>query len=641
MPPAAMPVQPQTRPYRDFVTPVLHQRFTTAASYTLLLCWAISVWQGTWTDVLWSWFPIGPAGVRTLLLFVSALIVYILRIAQYHVGTRNTTRGVDTFGKYAPTARTVATIGCYALSAAFYGEVYIWTQPESKKLGYTDQGKNYERLRLNERPMYLRYMFFVLALAQSGGHLWFDYDRIDFPALKVKTDQDAATATPPSKPRQVLLQKLSPIARTASILSIVVTIIGTSIYFIPSFGLRHRIWPLYYSFARNVLMISLSKTRPNPNTLVPFAPLMGWFIVEGTLLLFLWQFINTTFDLNMSQEPLKNGNPITSDSKDPNGSLLKGLKSKKENIKAVALWELALITDSFPERRKTLYVELNRKNGATHKQVVDVCLSEVKLLIERLKKGLDPDFRAKEDTAENKQLQTVSLVPQIAPPLKNAAIKGPGLRPTTTREKLGDVAGDFAKSLSSPQNGVQTREYLKKGTAEVSQHLQKGVEEVEARSSGLYTQFMASPLGYPFRNSLHRTANVVVAGAPYSRISLLCNAITILTNLTLCSLLEDEYGRMQDEVAQIVRVFTEALKKLDEYVAQLTVPWSDFETLAKPEAERKKVAEVEEVRECLRAGLEKILRQFGEYLSGLGMERAEIMEAKKMAANGPEMALVR
>jgi nucleoporin NDC1 len=134
---------------------------------------------------------------------------------------------------------------------------------------------------------------------------------------------------------------------------------------------------------------------------------------------------------------------------------------------------------------------------------------------------------------------------------------------------------------------------------------------------------------------------MIVTGAPYSRLSMLCNAITILTNLTVNSLLEDEYGRMQDEVAQIVRVFTEALVKLNEYMDELNVHWSDFETLAKPEAERKRVAEVEKVKECLRASLERILRQFGEFLTGLNLSRAEILEARKVAANGPQMAEVR
>ncbi|KAJ4294536.1 hypothetical protein N0V90_008227 [Kalmusia sp. IMI 367209] len=633
---AAVVAQTHTRPYRDFLTPVLHKRFTNAASYTLLLCWLISVWQGTWNHYLWSWFPLGPVGIRTLLLFISALIIYTLRIAQYHVGERNRETPLEAFQKYAFTSSTIMTVVCYMLSAFLYGEIYMKSQPEEKKLSYTDQGKNYERIRLNERPMFLRMMFLTLGLVQSTAHLWFDYDRIDFPALKPKNEHDTVTTDPALSPRQALMQKLTSMAKAAGTLASSVSFVGAVVYIA---GFRYVVWPWYYWAARS--FVSLSKTRPLPVTLPPFLPLVGMFFVEAAFLLFLWKFINSAFNLYMAQPPLKNGNPITNDSKDANGSLLNGLKAKKETVKAVALWELAMITDSIPERRKTIYGELNRKKGATLKQVVDICLAEVNLLINRINVGLDPHYHPKQEVEKNTQLQTVSLVPQIAPPLKDAPIKGAGLSSTTAREKLGDLTADFAKSLSSPQNGQKTRDYLKKGVAEGSQHLRKAAEEAEARSSGFVSQFMASPLGYPFRRSLRRTASIVVTGAPYSRFSILCNAITALTNLTVFSFREDEFGRLQEEVPRIIRVFTEALKKVDEYVAKLEVHWSDFDTLARPADQRKKISEVEEVRECLRSGLEKVIRTFGEYLRGMGMTSVEIQDAKKVAAKGPEMALVR
>lgn len=539
---------------------------------------------------------------------------------------------------------------CYYLSAAFYAEVFIWTQPESRKLGYTDQGRTYERVRLNERPVFFRYIFLFLACFQTIVHLWYDYDRVDFlTTQETTTEGGEANATTSSSTSTLIAQwtglshatqqKLVAIAKYAVTRSGAATVAGTISYMT---YVRYQVWEWPYPSARKIwIMRVMTLGKISPNSLPPFAPLLYMCFEESVLLLFMWQFINFTFNLNMEKPPLKNGNPITNDSKDPNGSLLKGLKGKKDTIKAVALWELALITESFPDRRRTIYSEIDRKNGATHKQIVDVCLSEVRLLITRLNIGLDPNYRPKEEIQRTAHQQAISLVPQIAQPLRVAAIQGPGVSSTTTRDKFGDIANGFAKSLSSPNNGVKTREYLNKGTAEVSQQIRNVGEEVEARSSGFYAQFMASPLGSPFRHSLRRTANMIVTGAPYSRLSMLCNAITILTNLTVNSLLEDEYGRMQDEVAQIVRVFTEALVKLNEYMDELNVHWSDFETLAKPEAERKRVAEVEKVKECLRASLERILRQFGEFLTGLNLSRAEILEARKVAANGPQMAEVR
>jgi hypothetical protein len=43
----------------------------------------------------------------------------------------------------------------------------------------------------------------------------------------------------------------------------------------------------------------------------------------------LWEVGNTAFSAYVAQEPLKNERPITYESRDPNGSLLTGLRGKK------------------------------------------------------------------------------------------------------------------------------------------------------------------------------------------------------------------------------------------------------------------------------------------------------------------------
>ena len=89
--------------YREFLTPALHKRFTNAALVTLVVCYieAVFIADKSTSDsdtqlqnclisdivaVIWFWFPIGPAGIRTLLLFVSALSIFVLRVAQLHLG---------------------------------------------------------------------------------------------------------------------------------------------------------------------------------------------------------------------------------------------------------------------------------------------------------------------------------------------------------------------------------------------------------------------------------------------------------------------------------------------------------------------------------------------------------------------------
>lgn len=186
----------------------------------------------------------------------------------------------------------------------------------------------HERFRLNERPLYLRYCFYLLAAAQSFVHLWRDYDKIDVPAMKPKKDRgDAAPARRAPKPRHVFIKEFKGMATKSSSLAATIAVVGFIVYFPIT---RNLIWSYYYSFGR--YLWSLSKTS-TPTGLAPFLPLCLMFITEGTLLVLLWEFVNKTFDVYIAQEPLKNDNPITNDSKDPNGSLLNGLKSKKDTVK--------------------------------------------------------------------------------------------------------------------------------------------------------------------------------------------------------------------------------------------------------------------------------------------------------------------
>lgn len=263
------------------------------------------------------------------MIFIPALVIYVLRVAQWHVGERQTQTRAETFTKYFLRKSTLLTLVFYAFSAWLYSEVYIWSRTAQSKLGFTDIGRAHERLKLNERPVFLRFLFLVLSVIQTAFHLWEDYDAIDVPALKPKKSSDDATGPrrTSARPRQILWKKIASIAATSGTISATALIAGTFVYFI---GPRHLMWEYYYNFSRS--FISLSKTF-KPTGVAPFLPLVWSFIVEATLLVALWQFVNKAFDVYIAQEPLKNNRPITSDSKDPNGTLLNGLKSKKDAVK--------------------------------------------------------------------------------------------------------------------------------------------------------------------------------------------------------------------------------------------------------------------------------------------------------------------
>ncbi|OAL47055.1 hypothetical protein IQ07DRAFT_589936 [Pyrenochaeta sp. DS3sAY3a] len=625
----------QVRQYSDYLTPALHRRFNKAARYTLLLCYAIACWMGEWDNLLWIWFPLGATGIRTLLLFLPALIIYVLRVAQWHVGRRQTQTPAETFQKYFFRKSTIFTLLFYSFSSWLYSEVYIWSRPGKDKLALTEYGRAHDRLKLSERPLYLRYLFLLLAVAQSVKHLWNDYDRIDVPAMVPRKDRDdassPASARRAPKPRHILVSRLLTMATSSVKLASIVSVVGFALYYAI---LRDIIWDQYYSFSR--YFVSLAKTS-KPTGLAPFGPLFAKFLCEGSLLVLLWEFVNKAFDLYIAQEPLKNDVPITNDSPDPNGTLLKGLRSKKDATKSIAFWELALITDIFPDRRRTIYSEENRKKGDTYQQVTDICLAEIKLLIERISIGLNPAYNVKA-TPEVQSSASLNLVPQISQPLKDdKLITASAQQPSTRWQQFEAAATGIAKAHSSPGNAQQAygREAINRGVKKA----QEGAQQAESVASAYYNSLLSVPVGAPFRQSLQRTASLVVLGAPYSRISIICNAVTALTNLAVLSITNDALGRFNNGIPNILRVFTAAIAKIDEYMAKVEIHWSDRTTLQLPEDERRKVPEVEQVRECLREGLEKIIGSFNEYLSGMGLSGLEILDAKKAAGlnKKPEM----
>jgi nucleoporin NDC1 len=265
-------------------------------------------------------------------------------------------------------------------------------------------------------------------------------------------------------------------------------------------------------------------------------------------------------------------------------------------------------------------------------------LAELKLLIERLNVGLDPAHTPVAAPGAQQPAAPVNLVPQISNPLKDdRMIVAPPANPVTKWEQFEATTSSIAKAHSSSANVQQAygREAINMGKKKA----QEGAQQADSLASLVSTKTLSSPIGWVFSRSLPRTARMVVLGAPYSRISLICNAVTALTNLTMFSISQDALGRFHQGVPDMVRVFTLAINKMDEYMSRVEIHWSDKDTLSKPEDERRKVPEIEQVRECLQDGLEKILASFADYLVGMGMSRLEIMEAKKAAksAKKPEM----
>lgn len=339
-------------PYKDTLQPALHRRFSSTAILLLTVSYLEALLLANWSSCLfclvhvpcihvarryanpsfivadfWSWFPIGPAGFRTLLIFSCGLSILILRIAHYHVGLKTTESGLQALGSSLLSPPTYETALWYSISSFLFCSIFLFSMSESSNLHWITYLSG-TRARLNERPLFLACYLGVCALFQTITHYKTDIDRLDFDISKHQTRvQQKALGVLPRSFQIVLLQLPGALAQSAQ-QAVSALLASLFIYY---FILRSSAWGWALTFLRP--FYSLPKTNIVPATWPTDIYLLVRCIYAGTLMQFVWAAGNTAFSVFMVREPLKNGNPLTSESKDPNGSLLNGLKSKKLSIK--------------------------------------------------------------------------------------------------------------------------------------------------------------------------------------------------------------------------------------------------------------------------------------------------------------------
>ncbi|KAK0938415.1 hypothetical protein LTR29_010055 [Friedmanniomyces endolithicus] len=292
------------RTYKTHLTPFLHRAFLSAALLALGPCYISAIFMSPSTT-LWSLNPIGMTGLRTFLLFVPVLAVFIIRVMNLHVGKRTTTSMAETL--YIQVAasgiKTAATVGWYAFSAWMFGEVYIWSRSRGADLGWVDMGiAGYERPTVNENPILLRSVFVVLAVGQAVLHLARDYDRIAIEETEGRASQlQAEEVSRLPEPMQLLAQQLWPITGKVARLVVPGIVFSIPIYFM---FIRRPAWNyLAYPIAR----VLVRQLPPNngPTAIMHPLTLLWQALTASTILVILWELSNAIFTIHVSQPPLK------------------------------------------------------------------------------------------------------------------------------------------------------------------------------------------------------------------------------------------------------------------------------------------------------------------------------------------------
>ncbi|KAK3653209.1 hypothetical protein LTR56_004745 [Elasticomyces elasticus] len=580
--------------------------------------------------------------------------------------------------------RTVATVGWYVLGASVFGEVYIWSRSEGAGLGWVDMGRaGYERVRVNENPVLLRTVFVCLGIAQAGLHLGRDYDRIEVEETEVRLKQEKEASRLPES-LQILSTKLRGIAGRVVLLVLPGIVFSTPFYFL---FLRRTLWhSVAYPLARTLLLTQSSSLQPNngPTGILHPLALLWQTLTSSILLVSLWELSNAIFTIYVSRPPLKKGQPLTSEikdgngaivsrSRDPNGSLMRGLKAAKDVPRSFAFWELHLICTSplFAARRATIFAEVDRQPTSTWTEIKDACLGEISAISTRIQVSQqplggqpNPQAQQQEALAASQQQRGTqpSGLPRIAGRgvVNDASLINPSRSPSSgarggARQAV-EMVGGVMKSLSQSQSGAHAQGQQQQGQRTAAgigstygkKAIEYGVQKAGGKGAlptglqgvmgGKVVEFLRTPAGEVFRQIFGRRVRAVVLGVPYGRGVDIVHASRALTSLVVASLKEDSFGQVSKDVANIVRSYTATIGNIRSFIAGLAPHWSD---VGFTDAQRdlsaggsEGLGEVQEVLEVLRQGLEEVVLAFGEYAAGLGLTHAEMRVARQVIGEG-------
>lgn len=607
-------------PYKDFLQPALHRRFSSTALVLLGIAYAQSLALSSWSSWLWAWFPLSSAGFRALVIFFCGLIIIILRIAQFHIGIRTSNSPFETFLFNAAKPKTIETVLSYAISAWLFAQVYRWSASEESTLSWVTHYPG-DRTRLNERALFLVFHVVVVGSTNAAMHLFRDSDR-----LLLGTARTIPGTVKSAKKSQLYTALLAEVpihaftALTRSLVSVFLSIFLYGVFF------RSIAWRITLALFRPFYSLPKSTLPP---TLKPYFSTWGFLVHclgAGFLLSLLLVVGNAAFTLFLVNEPLKDGKPLTNGSKDPNGSLLNGLRSKKDKIKAFALWELGFIARDFPDRRVAIYTDIDRKDGSAWSQVCKHCLDVIKTLEQRI----DPPAPAPAPVEPASQPSAASEpeYKRLTKPVRDDQI----LVGTPKKKKF---ASDMVNKVAiDPQSPPRLSPFTNKVFTDAKKRLldvQQDISGPENPNSGLQSmvrQFLALPaVGWPFQMRFQNRITAAVLGGPYGEPSIYVNAINALSLLAVHSLQEDKFGNVQRDVATIIRELTRVTRKLDGFKASFPLHWTDIEAV-------RTCPEVDTILDALKDGLTDLVANFGKYSRDLRLTQADMRLADEAANAG-------
>ena len=569
-----------------------------------------------------------------MIIFFCGLVIIILRIAQFHIGIRTTSSPFETFLFNAAKPKTVETLFSYCLAGWLYAQAFRWSAPEEAGFSWITHYPG-DRTRLNERALYLVVHVVCVGAVNAVLHLFWDSDRLLLrTARSVGGSGSGSVDAVSARGNKSQLYRALALRLPFLMLSACTrALVGLATSFIVyTFFLRPFAWRFTLALFRPFYSLPKSSLPPMVKPYFTTLNYLPRCFQAGFMFTLLVVISNAAFSIFLVNEPLKDGKPLTADSKDPNGSLLNGLKSKKDKIKAFSLWELAHIARDFPDRRVAIYTDIDRKDGSTWSQVCRLCLDVVKTLENRIDPPAAAAAPASTGTPTGIDDGYAPEIKRLTKPVRDDPIL------VATPQKRKSFSSEMEKMVNKVAVDPQSSPRLSPLTKQVLQDARKRLQDVQRDISGpenpnsslqnSVRRVLSLPIvGWPFRLTFQNRITAAVLGGPYGEPSIYVNAINALSLLAVHSLQEDKFGNVQRDVATIIRELTRVTRKLDSFKASFPLHWTDVEA-------RRVCPEVDDILDALKDGLTDLIASFGRYSRDLRLSQTDMRLAEEAATAG-------
>ena len=305
-----------------------------------------------------------------------------------------------------------------------------------------------------------------------------------------------------------------------------------------------------------------------------------------------------------------------------------------------------MITSNFPDRRKAIFIDIDRASGPAWTQVLTYGLQHIVSINQRISLFLNPPPPA--SAATSQQSPAAESLPRILTPLQQGNIFSKPPTPSNSLEKIESHIGELAKSygqspspgtLKMPSLSPRTKSVLTSSSQKVlsspsAQKLLAAAPTENLSVSGFrgvlhnyLMRFLRTPFGQPFRQTFARRVSSITLGTPHDNLFPILCSIKALAALAVASLEEDPFGRVSKDVSTLIRTYTETIETIEAFVSNLPPHWTDVEF----NDGSRKVDDVAAVVTCLKNGLGDMLKAFGKYAAELGLRPDEMSIAKKAA----------